>query len=179
MEPYIALLRGINVGGTNIIKMDDLKKLFENIGFTNVKTYIQSGNVIFYYKKTQGKKLEQLIEKKIAAFFKLTICVFVINKPLLEHCLSKHSYIHQKNCNTKGIYFTFLKEKPQDDLVNELNKLEQTSEFFKFDFPNIFCYYPNGYGKSKWNNSFFEKKLNVKATTRNLNTINKLIKLTT
>ena len=70
MNTYISLLRGINVSGQKIIKMADLKTLFESLGFTNVKTYIQSGNIVFCSKESDHHEIKNLIERKIEEVYK-------------------------------------------------------------------------------------------------------------
>ena len=70
-----------------------------------------------------------------------------------------------------------LAEKPNEELVKELEQLEQTTEFFKITDEVIYCFYPNGVGRAKWHGTFFEKKLKVSSTTRNYNTMKKLTEL--
>lgn len=88
-QQYLALLRGINVGGNNIIKMVDLKACFEALGFTNVLTYIQSGNIIFKSKKQDTELLSKTIEKALAKRFHYTPCVVVLSKSALERVILK------------------------------------------------------------------------------------------
>lgn len=88
MNNYIALLRGINVGGKNLIKMEDLRKEFESLGFKSIKTYIQSGNVIFQTDLTDRKKMEDKIEKALVAKFRNEIKAFVRSQKDIEKIIS-------------------------------------------------------------------------------------------
>lgn len=178
MLKYVAFLRGINVNGQKLIKMSDLTRLLtdEKCGFDNVSTYIQSGNVVF---TTTDEKLEikQKIESAIQNTFGFEVPTFILTNSELKHLKECHPFLMKYPLETNSIYFTFLDEIPNQELVNELNKLTQETEFFVINDKLIFCYYPNGYGNSKWNTIFFEKKLKVNCTTRNYNTVNKLIEL--
>ncbi|HRN42319.1 MAG TPA: DUF1697 domain-containing protein [Vicingus sp.] len=177
IKTYIALLRGINVSGHKLIKMSDLKILFENCGFNDVTTYIQSGNVVFSSAITNKKEIKSIIEKAIQSTFSFDVSTLILESQELETIKNYNIFLNKHPLALKSIYFTFFDEKPNQELVNELNQLHQETEFFSIAENVIHCYYPNGYGNSKWNNVFFEKKLKVNCTTRNYNTVNKLIEV--
>ena len=174
---YIALLRGINVSGQKLIKMTELKTMFENIGFNNVTTYIQSGNVVFSSTEKEVFKTQQQIKEAILEIFSFDVDVLVLGADKLKKITQNHLFLKGNENQIKAIYYTLLAEKPAKDLVNELNKLDQTAEFFQITDDVIYCFYPNGYGNAKWHNVFFEKKLKVSCTTRNYNTMQKLIEI--
>lgn len=177
IKTYIALLRGINVSGHKLIKMSDLKILFENCGFNYVTTYIQSGNVVFSSAITNKKEIKSIIEKAIQSTFSFDVSTLILESQELETIKNNNIFLNKHPLALKSIYFTFFDEKPNQELVNELNQLHQETEFFSIAENVIHCFYPNGYGNSKWNNVFFEKKLKVNCTTRNYNTVNKLIEV--
>lgn len=118
MNKYVALLRAINVGGNNIINMTDLKLEFEKIGFENVKTYIQSGNVIFESKTIDKEKLEQTIEKALCNKFKYNTRVLVRTKEDMENTVLNFPKIF-KNENWKHNICFLTKE------INSKNILTQ------------------------------------------------------
>lgn len=177
MKTYIALLRGINVSGHKLIKMSELTEVFELCDFYNVKTYIQSGNVVFSSVIENKKEVKKIIEKGILSTFGFEVHTLVLEYKKLIEAKNKHSFLVKNPTEIKSIYFTFFDEKPITEFTEELNKLNQENEFFIVAEKVIYCYYPNGYANSKWNNVFFEKKLKVNCTTRNYNTVNKLIEL--
>lgn len=177
MKNHIALLRGINVSGHKMIKMPDLKLIFENCGFENVTTYIQSGNVVFSSSTLKKEEIKKQIEIAIKNTFEIEVKTIILDVEELLQAKENHPFLKANLLETKAIYFTFLDDYPNDELINNLNIFNQETEFFKITDKVIYCFYPNGYGKSKWNNAFFEKKLKANCTTRNYNTINKLIEL--
>lgn len=177
IKTYIALLRGINVSGQKLIKMTELKTMFETIGFNNVTTYIQSGNVVFSSDEKEVSKIQQKIKQGILKSFGFDVDVQVLESSQLKKIKEGHPFLKENEEQFKAIYYTLLAEKPAKDLVNELNKLVQTVEFFHITDDVVYCFYPNGYGNAKWHNVFFEKKLKVSCTTRNFNTMQKIIEL--
>jgi uncharacterized protein (DUF1697 family) len=177
MKTYIALLRGINVSGHKLIKMSELKTVFESCGFSNVTTYIQSGNVVFSSTISNKESIKNNIETALKNKFGFDVYTIVLSKEELFEAGKNHSYLAENVDNLKSIYYSFFDESLNQELVKDLHGLTQETEFFAIEKNVIYCFYPNGYGNSKWNNVFFEKKLKINCTTRNYNTVNKLIEL--
>jgi uncharacterized protein (DUF1697 family) len=176
MNTFISMLRGINVSGYNNISMSDLKKLYESLDFKNVVTYVQSGNVIFDTTKQEASKLSSLIETQIKKSFNLSVSVLLRDKNDLQRIISINPFIKRKKDPIK-LYVTFLHSAPAPFDFNKLPLPSTESDEFIIIDREIFIFCPNGYGRSKLNNNFFEKKLNVIATTRNWNTVTTLFKL--
>jgi len=176
MNTFIALLRGINVSGQKQIKMTDLTKLFEDSGFTNVQTYIQSGNVIFESQNSNTKAIKNQIEKKVKEKYKFDVEVFITTNKELNNILRKNPFIKKKK-DIERFYVTFLSEKPDSVNISKLNQINYSPEEFIIDGNVIYLYFPNGYGKAKLDNNLFENKLKIPATTRNWNTVNMLFEL--
>ena len=172
MQTYISLLRGINVAGQKKILMADLKALYEDLGFENVKTYIQSGNVVFNFKKTNKVDLENLIFEKVKAHYSFEVANLILEAEEIENALESNPYP-----KIEKPYFTFLSELPQQENIDELNKHQFDNEFYELKGKVIYSHYPNGAGRSKMTLNFFEKKLKVRGTARNLNTTRKLLDL--
>jgi len=179
MTIYIALLRGINVSGHNKIKMAELKQLFHDLGFTNVKTCIQSGNVLFKSEEIEPLKIEQSIVDAIENKFKYTIKVLVLTKNQIESIYNSNPFIEKiKNLDRTKLFTTFLNSAPNLEDISELNELiNSIDDEYKIIDNTIYLYCPNGYGKTKLNNNLVEKKLKVNATTRNWKTITKIFEL--
>jgi uncharacterized protein (DUF1697 family) len=171
MAIYISLLRGINVGGQNKISMEDLRKIYESLGLKSVKTYIQSGNVIFQYSNTSTTKLANKIESKIKQYFKLDVAVLILTKNEF-HMVIENNPFHNEDQNK--IHTTFISSCPTDIPIDDMNKIKDRSELFSIIDKQIYLFCPNGYGKSKLSNMFFERKLKVIATTRNWKTVSAL-----
>jgi uncharacterized protein (DUF1697 family) len=156
--------------------MNDLKKLFEDAGFTNVQTYIQSGNVIFESKNTDIKFMKNKIEKKIKEKYKFDVEVFIKTNLELKNVRDENPFIKKKK-DIERLYITFLSEQPNSVNISKINETNYSPEEFIIDDNVIYLYFPNGSGRAKLNNNFFEKKLQVSATTRNWNTVNMLFDL--
>jgi uncharacterized protein (DUF1697 family) len=178
MGKFIALLRGINVSGQKKIKMSEIKILFEDISFTNVETYIQSGNVLFLSDLNDKKTIRERLEKKIESKFGYQVQVIIKTPDELKYALNYNPFLRDKKNDFDRLYFTFLSEKPSAINIRKLREFEYPPEEYIIDGDMIYLLFPNGYGKAKMNNNFFEKKLNVFATTRNYKTVKTLFEMT-
>jgi uncharacterized protein (DUF1697 family) len=177
MKKFIALLRGINVGGQKKIKMSDLKLLFEETGFQNVETYIQSGNVIFSTKEKSSENLEENISSTIKKKFDFDVPVIVVTPQEIESSLKRNPFIKKKGEIDK-LYIIFLSKRPSKTDIEKLVEMDFSPEEFIIDGKLVYLFVPNGYGNAKLNNNFFENKLKVLGTTRNLKTLKALLELT-
>lgn len=177
MIKFIALLRGINVSGQKKIRMSDLKSLFEDLDFTNVQTYIQSGNVMFESKTDDIKSLEVKIANGIKQKFGFDVKVIVKTCAELKYILNNNPFLKKQKANTDWVYVTFLSEEPSSISIKNLKEVIYKPEEYFIDSKTIYVLLPNGYGRAKLNNIFFENKLKVFATTRNWKTVNELFEL--
>lgn len=174
MKTYIVLLRGVNVSGKNLIKISELKETLSNAGFSNVSTYIQSGNIILK-SALEKTAIEETVHKLILEHFNCSVHVFCLTVSDMEQALANNPFPIDSEPNK--VFVTFLNQTPQPDLIEKLNLIAFGNEQFKITDKLLYFYVPDGMGKSKMNNNFFENKLKVTATGRNLNTIYKLIDL--
>ena len=181
---YIALLRGINVSGQKKILMSDLKTLFENLEFSNVKTYIQSGNVIFSSEETNTGEIAKKIEEKIKAQYGFDVPVLVLTGEEIKNALDNNPYLKEveilETQNLARLYVTFLSEVSEQKHLDKIDASLYAPDRFTIIEKSIFLHVVNGYGETKLSNNFFESKLKVKATTRNwktVQTLNQLVSL--
>ncbi len=174
MKTYISMLRGINVSGQKKINMDDLKKLYESLGFENVQTYIQSGNVIFECSNKNIADIKSAIEKKIKQLFDFDVIVFIRTKDEFKNLIENSPFSAQ---DINNLYVTFLSDAPVKISEEEFKKAKAPSEEFLISDREIYLLCPDGYGRTKLSNNFFERKLKLCATTRNWKTVNKLFEL--
>ncbi len=180
MKTYIALLRGINVSGQKKIKMADLKLMFENLGFTSVSTYIQSGNVIFKSDKKETEIQRDIIKKEILKQFGFDVPVLILTSEIVTTIHQDNPFnerIEQGEIEDTKMYFTLLASAPDPEAIKTLESDNYGKEEFKITPNVVYFFAANGYGKTKLNNNFFEKKLGCNATTRNFKTIIKLLEL--
>ena len=177
MPKYIAILRGINVGGRRKILMFDLKKLFMKLDFTNIQTYIQSGNVIFEAdSKDDDTTLSNRIEQNISKTFGFEVPVIIRTSREIEQAISNNPFLINK-AEVEGLFLTFLKDVPSSEKLESIKNFDFSPDKFEIVGKDIFGYCAGKYHKTKLSNQFFESKLKVSATTRNWKTVNKLFEL--
>lgn len=173
MRTYIALLRGINVGGHKKVPMKVLKELFEGLGFQQVQTYIQSGNVIF---KSSEKVsvLEEIIKKNIQDYFGFEVSVIVKTPDELQTILKDCPFTKDQKENS---FFIVLNKIPEAELVKEVQQISYENEDIVIKNSALYFYCAAGYARTKFNMNTFERKLKVIATSRNYKTMIKLVSL--
>ncbi|MGW9684162.1 DUF1697 domain-containing protein [Flagellimonas sp. 2504JD1-5] len=175
MKSFIAFLRGINVSGQKKIKMADLKQALESNGLDNVQTYIQSGNLVFEADKTNQEKLGETINKTIFSAFGFDVPVLVLTLHEMARILAANPFSDEPE--KKSLYYVLLKTKPKPELVNEFNQIKFENEDFAITDNCVYLRCKAGYGKAKLSNNFVERKLKVKATARNLRTMEKMVEM--
>jgi uncharacterized protein (DUF1697 family) len=174
-ETYVALLRGINLGARNKVSMSDLRALLEALGAEDVSTYVQSGNVVFRSTERPAT-LERSIERRIRKDLGLSVTVLVRRRSQLARVVSANPFATQR-ADPKTLHVTFLAEKPEAACVRALDPTHGAPDEFRVVGQNVYLRCPNGYGRSKLTNAFFEKQLGVAATTRNWKTVTTLAEL--
>ena len=174
MRTYIVLLKGINVGGHKKVPMVELRGLLSNKGFANVKTYIQSGNIILQAAENNIKKIEELISQAILKHFGFEVSVLVKTRLELQHIFEASPFSKEKK---KASYFIMLHDVPDEELIKEATQKVYEDEEYQIINDCIYYYSDKGFGKSKFNANFFERKLKTFATARNYNTMVKLLSL--
>lgn len=175
MEKYIALLRGINVGGHRKIRMNDLKEMFRGMGFKNVATYIQSGNVVFDSLVRDHEDLREDIKKEIEKSFGHDVPVIIRTPAEMERVLAHFPF--EEKGKWKG-YISFLSEKPTQEQKRDLESQSSDVEKFILGNQEIYIFIDKGADeKPLFSNSYVEKELGMDVTTRNLRSVNKILQL--
>jgi uncharacterized protein (DUF1697 family) len=170
---YAALLRGVNVGG-RVVPSARLRSAFEKLGYDDVETYIQSGNVVF---RSGGSaaSLTAAIERGLAQDFGHPIEVVLRTGAQLRRILNGNPLDDRA---AASLHVTFLKKRPSASRVTAIDPDAQLPDEFRVAGTEVFVFCPGGYGRTKLNNAFFERKLGVPATTRNLRTVGVLADMT-
>ena len=176
MVTYVSLLRGINVGRQKRIKMEALVDLYKSLGFKNIKTYLQSGNVIFNAAENI-KKLPNMIGEKIEKVFSFPVAVLLRMPIELQYIVNNNPFLEEKGFEPDKLYITFLSKAPTDSTLSQIKEIHEEWDKFVIIHKEIYIYCPNGYGITKFSNDFFERKLGVTATTRNWKTVNILFEI--
>ncbi|HES60111.1 MAG TPA: DUF1697 domain-containing protein [Caldithrix sp.] len=174
---YISLLRGINVSGQKKIQMAELKSLYESLGFENVTTYIQSGNVVFSSKEIDELKLAKLISDKIREVLGYNVSIIIRSKIEWEKLIADNPFSKRENFDVKKMHVTLITEQPTMIGGDIFDRVKYDSEEYVIGERHIYLYFPEGYGQTKLSNNYIENKLKVSATTRNWNTVMKLSEL--
>lgn len=177
MTTHLALLRGINVSGHNMIKMDALQKMLENMGFTNVMTYIQSGNVFVTTEDDNAASVGFKIKQEIFKVFGYDVPTIVINKEDLESCFVINPFLKEKEVDHKKLYVAFVSKELRPENLSDLKISQFKPDEAHIHQNKIFIKYAVGAGKTRLDQKYIEKKLNVTATIRNWNTTTQLLKI--
>ena len=173
MNTFIALIRGINVVGKNILPMKNLVKILEDMGCEEVKTYIQSGNIVFKIKQNQKLQIAREISSRISEIYGFEPHVMLLNIAELQEAIAKNPF---KTENGKALHFFFLDSLPQKPDLERLITVKSKSEEFKLDKNIFYLYAPDGIGRSKLA-AIIEKCMGVPVTARNWNTVSKLVQI--
>lgn len=168
-KKYVAFLRAINVGGTKVIKMEDLRRMFESLGFTNVATYIQSGNVVF--EAAEADDLRAQIESKIQQTFGFEVETFLRSMDEVRAIVEKSPFEQQ---GAETLFIQLLQAAPSAKSKQAVLALATPTDEFAVQRREVY-WLRRDRDKSPFNNNMIEKALGMSATTRNLNTMTKIV----
>lgn len=180
MPVYLALLRGINVSGKNIIKMEDLRKRMEAAGYAAVETFIQSGNILFTSDEKPPDKIAMELEAFLKQEYGYDITVFVVTKKELIKAIDNNPYVDgriEEEAGFKKLYVTFLSGKPSAENIEKLRQAPIGQDEIEVTGQVLYFRLFSKASDSKLSNNLIESKLKLKATTRNWNTTLKLLAL--
>ncbi len=171
---YVALLRGINLGARNKVAMAALRELVEGLGAEDVATYVQSGNVVFR-SRDAAAAVTKAIERELGRRLGLDVKVLVRTKAELRKIVSGNPF--GDVADATKLHVTFLAATPDRGRVRKLDPARSEPDEFRVLAREVYLHCPNGYGRSKLSNAYFEQQLGVPATTRNWKTVTKLAEL--
>jgi len=176
MQQYVCLLRGINVGGRNKMKMEALRQSLERAGLLEVMTYIQSGNIIFKSESTDKLEIDNTIHCTILNDFGYDVPVLIMTSQEFEAIFNNNPFSSHKP-DIKDLHVTLLKDLPDENLCNDLANYHYKEDQYQIVDTSVYLWIKGGYGRTKLSNTFLEKKLKIQATTRNWKTMGKIINL--
>jgi len=154
--------------------MADLRANLANAGLQNVRTYIQSGNVIFEHEAHHPKELAKQIHDVISEHNGFQVPVIVITAAQFSDVFSSNPFLNERNEDVSKLHVTFLSEKPRQKYLDKIAEVTHPPDECIIRDKVVYLYCPDGYGRTKFTNNFFEHHLNVTASTRNWKTMIKL-----
>lgn len=174
---YYALLKGINVSGNKTIKMAELKAMMEKLGFKNVRTYIQSGNVVFE-STAKAEAVKKKIENGISGTFRFIVTVVIRSRAEMEKLVKEYPFRKVKGHTEYKISAGFLESVPEKALVKELESQSSDLEIIKVIGDNLYHLCRGNFSDSLlFKRNLPEKILKINCTIRNWNTVNKLLEI--
>jgi uncharacterized protein (DUF1697 family) len=177
MPTYVSMLRGINVGGHKKIKMDQLRTNFEALGFEQVKTYIQSGNVVFRGGKLSTSTLSTKIEATILADFGFSVSVISRTQDEMEKAIQSNPFLKEGGIDLTKLHVTFLSEAPAPAALKKMQGLIAAPDQSRCLGKEVYFYLPNGVSQSSLWKTPWERTLSVVTTMRNWKTVNSLYQM--
>ncbi len=175
-QTYIALLRGINVGGKNKLPMKVLAELFRDAGCEHVQTYIQSGNVVSQAMPALASRIPALIAKAISESFGYRVPVVTRTADELREIARDNPFL-RSDADPKTLHVVFLMERPATDGVADLDPTRSTPDAFLVRGREIYLQCPGGMARTKLTNQYFDSRLGTTSTARNWRTVLKLLDL--
>lgn len=178
MTSYVALLRGVNLGSRNKVSMHELRRVLAGLGAEGVTTYLQSGNAVFASAEQDRERLAGDIERALAEELNVPVRVLLRTAGELRELVAGNPYLDRETDLTR-LHVTFLAAPADPERAERLAVPAGDPGAFTVAGRDVYLHTPDGYGRSKLSNSFFEQKLGVDATTRNWRTVTKLRDLAT
>ncbi len=173
-EAFVALLRGVNVGGKNKLPMKHLAALFEGAGAKDVRTYIQSGNVVFHASATRASAIASKVRAAIGKELGLRVPVVLRSGRELRAVLAANPFL-RAGVPTERLHVFFLETKPTAAAVAALDPKRSAYDVFEVRGSEVFLFCPEGLGKSKLTNDYFDRTLKTVSTARNWRTVGTLV----
>jgi uncharacterized protein (DUF1697 family) len=177
MTRYVAFLRGVNVSGQKILKMEYLREVFLSCGFKNVSTFIQSGNVIFDAAESDVIALTKIVEDHLLKTLNYKVHALLRTFQELTNMVKSDPFREFEAIENIKLYVTFLSVEPGKKLVLPMVSPKNDVEIFGLNMLDFYCISRQQNGSFGFPNLFIEKEFRVPATTRNWNTICKISKL--
>jgi len=176
MPIVISMLRGVNVGGHNKIKMDALRALCESLGLRDPQTHIQSGNVIFRTEERDLVRLARRIEDAIERRFGFRPCVMVPTAAELRDVIARNPFTKRRGLDPRKLQVSFLVSDPGPEARDRVLRIKPDPEELRIDGRELYVYYPHGMGQSKLP-PVLDRTLKTPATARNWNSVTRMLEI--
>jgi uncharacterized protein (DUF1697 family) len=177
MAVIVSMLRGVNVGGHNLIKMDALRALYESLGLRNPQTYVQSGNVVFKTDKRDMLALAKRIEDAIERSFGFRPSVILRTTAELRDVMAKNPFAKRSGIEPSKLLVNFLASAPDAETRDKVLSLKTEPEELRMEGRELYIYFPNGMARPKMSWAVLEKTLKTPGTGRNWNSVMKLLEM--
>jgi uncharacterized protein (DUF1697 family) len=177
MPVIISMLRGVNLGGHNKIKMDALRALYESLGLRDPQTYVQSGNVVFRTDKRDLVALAKRIEEAIERGFGFRPAVILRTTSDLRGAIARNPFAKRSGVEPSKLLVTFLASDPGSAVREKVLSLKTEPEELRMDGRELYIYFPNGMARPKVSWAVLEKTLKTPGTGRNWNSVTKLLEM--
>jgi uncharacterized protein (DUF1697 family) len=177
MAAHVALLRGINLAGRNRLPMKGLSALFTDAGCTDVRTYVQSGNVVFQAGPDLARRIPDVIEKAIRHQFGISVPVITRSAAELRAAARANPYLAREKDTTR-LHVAFLAAKPTAAQIKSLDPDRSPPDEFTVRGREVYLRLPNGMGRTKLSNAYLDARLGTTSTLRNWRTVLKLVEMT-
>jgi len=172
---YVAMLRGVNVGG-NSLKMESLRGACEDMGLRDVRTYLQSGNIVFS-SALGAAKLAVILKERIDQQTRLPVPIIIRSARKMIALVCSNPFLKHKGIDASKLHVTFLGDAPKQPDIARLDQLAGALDEYCLARREIFLHCPINYGETKLSNAAIEKTLGISATTRNWNTVTTLAEM--
>jgi uncharacterized protein (DUF1697 family) len=169
------MLRGVNVGGHKKIKMEALRALYESLGLRDARTYVQSGNVLFRTERRNLAALAERIEEAIEESFGFHSAVILRTVPELQGVIARNPFASRPALEPSKLLVTFLGSGPSQEARASVLRIKTDPEELRAEGCELYIYFPNGMGRSKLQLAGIEKMLKCSGTSRNWNSVTKLL----
>ncbi len=177
MTVVISMLRGVNVGGQKILKMDALRALYESLKFEDVTTFIQSGNVVFRTKERDLAKITKRIGNEIEQRFGFRPEVILRTKEEMRGVIARNPFAERKDVEPNKLLVWFLASAPDAEARKNVLAVKVEGEEMRIGKRELYIYFPDGQGRSKLSLPALDRALKVLGTGRNWNTVMKLMEM--
>ena len=174
-QRYVALLRGVNVGGRNKLPMADLRDIFAEAGCAAVQTYIQSGNVVFEATQDLAERVPEIVTLAIRKRFDIETAVIVRSREELRQVADSNPF--DTSGDPRLLHVAFLQDTPGAESVTRLDPDRSPPDAFAVRGRNVYLHYPNGVARSKLTNEYLAAQLQTVSTTRNWRTVLTLLEM--
>ena len=177
MAVIVSMLRGVNVGGHNKIKMDALRALYESLKLRDAKTYLQSGNVIFRTEERDLPRLTKRIEDGIERKFRFRPDVILRTAAEMREVIAKNPFAKRHGMEPSKLLVSFLASDPGEEARERVRQMKCAPEELRIEGRELYIYFPNGIGRSKLSPGALEKALKTAGTGRNWNSVTNMLEI--